>query len=169
MGLPNTEKRTLATGYRCILRMGKSESLGKSDEVALVTSFDASEDFQVQDATVIGYLGPISIDPQGYTCSITIASLVPILSEQLYDGANQHYVHQWLPYREDFMADNGMIKIPFMDFVDKTNGVVIAAFRGVIVTSAGTQAEGNTYIRSNVQMRALDVPKGVNPDRGTKR
>jgi hypothetical protein len=42
--------------------------------VALVSTFQANEDFQAQEAVIIGNLGPISINPQGYNCSITLSA-----------------------------------------------------------------------------------------------
>jgi hypothetical protein len=157
MAMPNITGNVIATGFNCHVRVGENPSA--AEPVAFVTSFQANEDFQVQEATVLGNLGPVSIDPQGYNCSITLASFVP--AKKLLDGTQQYEdggkkcIMDYMPTRATFMDSASINKIAYMDFYNRKAGKILAAFEGVIVSSEGIQAEGNTYVRSNVQMRAL--------------
>jgi hypothetical protein len=155
--LPNIQGAIIATGYNCHVRVG--ESATDAEIIALVTSFQANEDFQVQDAVVIGNLGPVSIDPQGYTCSITLDSFLPakriLEGEVQYTGGGKKAVMDHVPARAQFMTDGALPKIVYMDFYNKRDGIILASFQGVLVTSNGVSVEGNSYARNNVQMRAL--------------
>jgi hypothetical protein len=52
--------------------------------------------------------------------------------------------------------DAGVItKIAYLDFYNKKSATVLASFTGVLVASDGQSAEGNAYVRNNVQLRAL--------------
>lgn len=53
-------------------------------------------------------------------------------------------------------SDNDNIKIAYLDFIDTKGNKILVAFRDVIITSNGIQAEGNSYVRLDVQMRALE-------------
>ncbi len=63
MALPNVTGEIIAQGYNCKVRVGTNPS--NAQVVAMVASFQANEDFQVQEAVVIGHLGPNGLDPQG--------------------------------------------------------------------------------------------------------
>ncbi len=86
MALPNITGAIIATGYNCQVRVGSNAS--DAQPIALVTNFQATEDFQAQEATCIGNLGPVSIDPQGYTCTITIDGFLP--AKKTIDGEQQY-------------------------------------------------------------------------------
>jgi hypothetical protein len=151
-------KRTLAIGYKARLRINPAtDSAQGAQDVAFVTNFQATEDFQIQEATVLGHLGPISLDPQGYSCSITIGALIPIATPH-QEGTSRVSMISFLSTKTLF-EDDGGVKIPYLDFLD--NGKILIAFNDVIVTSNGIQAEGNSYVRLDVQMRAIKcISKG---------
>jgi len=160
--LPNITETIIATGYNCHVRVG--ESVTNVEYLGMVTSFQANEDFQVQEATCIGNLGPISIDPQGYTCSITIDGFLPakkkMNGEQLYAGDSKTAIMDYVPDRAKFMVEDGdMPKIEYMDFYNKQSGEILCSFSGVLITNNGVSADGNTYVKNNVQMRALSWNK----------
>ena len=132
--------------------------------IALVASFQANEDFQVQDAICLNHLGPVSIDPQGYTCTITMDGFLPSMKEKInYNGTtfgDEALMHN-VPSRDTFMNGSTQ-KFAKIDFVGKDSDggdVPLASFEGVIVTSNGISAEGNSYVKNNVQMRALSWSK----------
>jgi hypothetical protein len=167
MSLPNVSGHVIATGYNCQLR---AEINGNMTAIAFVTSFQATEDYQAQEATVLGVLGPVSIDPQGYNCSITIDTLLPAKGRigsgtvtnkptpgsQQYEGdEGKVAITDFFPTRQKYMEDGALQKIDSMDFYNNREKQVIASFTGVLITSLGVQVEGNAYVRSNVQMRAL--------------
>ena len=157
MPLPNVDGDVIAKGHDCHVRIGKNAS--DAEVVGFVTSYQANQDFQVQDAVVIGNLGPISIDPQGYNCTITLAAFVP--SKGLIGGVQQYAdggkisLSDIMPNRAKFMEDGAVVKFPYLDFYNKKKGVVLDAFEGVCISNEGKSVEGNAYARQNVQMRCL--------------
>jgi hypothetical protein len=163
MSLPNTTGTIIATGFNCQVRAGTSSADAKA--IALVASFQANEDFQVQEATVLGNLGPVSLDPQGYTCSITLDGFLPAKGaipggEQQYSAdegkvAIANIVEKQT--RENITLQGSLYKTEYLDFYNKKSGTVLASFNGVVLTSYGVSVEGNAYVRNNVQMRALEM------------
>jgi len=157
MALPNITGAIIALGFNCHVRVGTNAS--DAEVIALVTTFQAQEDFQVQEAVCIGNLGAISIDPQGYNCSITINGFLP--SKKTLDGNIQYAdggrkaIMDFVPSRAKFMEEGAITKIAYLDFYNKKEGIVLASFVGVLVTSNGISVEGNTYARNDVQLRAL--------------
>jgi len=121
---------------------------------------NSTESFQNQDAVVIGNLGPVSIDAQGYNCSITVNSFVPAKGSFArtiqYDGSGTTTLAENKPSRAALMTSGKPKCFAYLDFFNKKESKVIAAFKGVVVDSFGIQIEGNAYVRSNMQMRALE-------------
>jgi len=157
MALPNVTGAIIATGYNCQVRVGSNAA--DAQPIALVTSFQANEDFQAQEATCIGNLGPVSIDPQGYNCTITLDGFLP--AKKTLDGQIQYAdggkkaIMDYIPTRAQFMEAGAIPKIAYMDFYNKKDAKVLAKFTGVLITSDGISVEGNTYAKNNVQARAL--------------
>jgi hypothetical protein len=164
---PDIKGKTLAKGYNCFVRVSKTDNAtSPSNTIGYVTSFQANEDFQVQEATVLGNLGPIALDPQGYTCNIQIAAFIPAMKTGLINAPAAGALAATplegdMPSRSGFMDDTNATveKYSYLDFYDKKNGRVIAKFTGVLVTSNGVNAEGNAYVRHNVSMRAMSWDK----------
>jgi hypothetical protein len=158
MPLPNVDGDIIAKGYDCHVRVGQNAS--DAEVVGFVTSYQANQDFQVQDAVVLGNLGPVSIDPQGYNCSITLACFVPskglVSGVQQYPDGGKISLMDIMPNRAKFMDDGALVKFPYLDFYNKKKGKVLDAFSGVIISNEGKSVEGNAYVRGNVQMRALE-------------
>jgi hypothetical protein len=162
MATPNITGNVIARGFNCFVRVGTNAS--DAQNVAFVTSFQATEDFQVQEATVLGVLGPVSLDPQGYNCSITCAGFIPAKGLAggviQYEDSGKVSLMDIMPGRAKFMDEASLeSKIAYLDFYNKKEGKVLAAFEGVIFTNNGISAEGSQYVRHNVQMRALEWRK----------
>jgi len=160
--VPMTTGTVIATGYNCQVRIGENETDAAKHIIALATSWQVTEDFQVQEAVVLGHLGPISIDPQGYTCNVTIDGYLPAAGfdniATLF-GQGTESLAQNIPSRDEFMTDGAMPKIAYMDFYNHKEGKPIIGLTGVLVTSSGISAEGNSYVRNNVQLRALSTTR----------
>jgi hypothetical protein len=157
MALPNVTGDIIAQGFNCNVRVGTNAS--DAQIIALVASFQATEDYGVQEANCIGLLGPASLDPQSYNCSITMQGYVPskrVLSntQQYADGGKVSLMEQ-MPTRAKFMDAASIQKIAYMDFYNKKSSTVLGSFSGVIITQDCISVEGNQYVRNNVQMRAL--------------
>ncbi|MCL2556851.1 MAG: hypothetical protein FWE09_00065 [Treponema sp.] len=161
MALPNVTGAIIALGYNCHVRVGTNAS--DAQPIALVASFRASEDFQAQEATVIGNLGPVSIDPQGYNCSISLDGFLP--AKRTLDGAIQYAdggkkaIMDYVPSRAQYMESGSMPKIAYLDFYNKRERKILASFKGALITSNGVSVDGNAYAKNNVEMRALTWDK----------
>jgi hypothetical protein len=143
----------------------KKEESDPLKTIGYVTSFQATEDFGVQEAVCLGNLGPIAIDPQSYTCSIQIAAFITSAPKSL-ENAPKHgsdkvmALQENVPARDDFMGDGAVEKFAYIEFINKKNSTKpIAKFTGAIITSNGVQSEGNAYVRHNVSLRALSWDK----------
>jgi hypothetical protein len=160
MGLPNLTGTIIAMGYNCHVRVGTNS--GGAEEVGLVASFQATEDFQTQEAVVLGHLGPIAIDPQGYTCSITLDGFLPAKREidaEQYENSGSAAMTNFVKdvTREKLAQDGSITKMEYLDFYNRRGGIILAAFKGVVLSSYGVTAEANGYVRNNVQLRALEM------------
>jgi hypothetical protein len=158
MATADISGKLLVQGYNCFVRVSTAENATSANKtIGYVTSFQATEDFQVQEATVLGHLGPVAIDPQGYTCTINIAAFI---SADLGNAPKKETdsaiaIEDTMPDREEFMDAGNIEKFSYLEFWDKKNDRVVAKFTGVLVTSNGVQSEGNAYVRTNISMRAL--------------
>ena len=161
MAQPNVTGTIIALGSNCHVRVGTNAS--DAEIIALVTNYQVNEDFQAQEATCLGNLGPVSIDPQGYTCSGSVGSFLP--SKRKLDGTQQYAdggkkaIMDYVPSRAQYMEDGALPKIAYMDFYNKKAGKVLVALEGVLITSNGVDADGNAYVKNNVQFRALSWNK----------
>ncbi|MCL1993479.1 MAG: hypothetical protein FWG66_11100 [Spirochaetes bacterium] len=161
MSLPNVTGEIIAQGFNCQVRVGTNAA--DAQAVALVASFRASEDFQVQDAVVIGHLGPVAMDPQGYQCSISMDGFLPF--RRVLDGAIQYAdggriaLMDIMPTRAKFMAPGAVQKIAYMDFYNRKAGTVLGAYEGVLITSGEISVDGNSYAKNSVQAKALTAVK----------
>jgi hypothetical protein len=155
--LPNITDTIIATGYNCHVRVGTNHV--DAQTVALVTGFQANEDFQAQEAVCIGNLGPVSIDPQGYNCTITLDGFLPskktLDDKQQYADGGKKAIMDYIPTRAQYTESGEVPKIAYMEFYNKKARKVLAAFEGVLISSDGISVEGNAYVRNNVQCRAL--------------
>jgi hypothetical protein len=166
----DTSGKIIAQGYNCFVRVRKDSETAELKTIGYVTSFQATEDFQVQEATVLGHLGAIAIDPQGYNCTIQIAAFISsdtanMVNAPKADKDSAMALQENIPDREDFMGDGAVEKFAYLEFYNKKNPTKpIAKFTGAIITSNGVQSEGSSYVRHNVSMRALswdkDKPSG---------
>ena len=114
--------------------------------IAMVSNASYDEDFQVQGANVINYLGPISYDSQGYQCTINIGTLVLIDKSNLKD---------LLPTRSDIQKD-GKMPEHTMTFVETSTGQVFNSFSGVMLASDNLSVQPNQYVTSNLRFFAVE-------------
>ncbi|MDR1073939.1 MAG: hypothetical protein LBL45_09750 [Treponema sp.] len=161
----DTSGKVIAQGYNCFVRVRKEGPTDAIKTIGYVTSFQATEDFQIQEAVCLGNLGPIALDPQGYTCNIQIAAFITSDTTGMgnapkADSDAAMALQENIPGRDDFMTDGKVEKFAYLEFYNKKNSTKpIAKFTGVIVTSNGVQSEGSAYVRHNVSMRALSWDK----------
>jgi hypothetical protein len=161
MSLPNITTHTIATGASVQVKVGVNSD--KPDTIlGLASNVSYQENYNLQDAVVLGVLGPVSIDPQGYSCEITIGSFVPAklkMGGDIYDSSITEAVLEKLPKRADIFATLKGKVFQSLEFFDKDsgpNGTTLALFLGVVLSSQGMTIEGNTYAKANIQFRAVE-------------
>ncbi|RLE46001.1 MAG: hypothetical protein DRJ31_10540 [Candidatus Methanomethylicota archaeon] len=120
-------------------------------------SFD--EDWNIQQAGVLNHLGPISLDSQGYTCSITLSAFVPEAKNTLYADGGEITIEDLLPYRDDVQLDGKGRNFDQLAFVNTATQKVIRSFTGVVVASNGEQVSPNAYVIENIRFLALKRDK----------
>jgi hypothetical protein len=158
MALPNITNHTIATGASTQLKVGK-QSDTPDTVLGLVSNVSYTENYNLQDAVVIGNLGPVSIDPQGYTCEITIGTFVPaklVIGTDTYDSSITEGVLENLPKRADIFATSKGKVFQSLEFYDKDSSTTLARFLGVVLSNQGMTIEGNTYAKANIQFRAVE-------------
>lgn len=162
MPLPYVSENIIAEGFRAFVRVGTSPS--DAEIVGFVDTFSMNEDFQVQEARVLGQLMPIAIDAQGYSCTISLTGFVP--SKKVYESiknknaqAGYNFTHNLFTYAPDageMMESSKITKYPYLDFIDcpKEKNIICSA-EGILVGNFSISAQGAGYIKANVSMRAL--------------
>lgn len=164
MALANTKQHIITNGASVVVRASKDQdSPGENDILGLTTNASWQENFSLQDAIVIGHFGPVSIDPQSYSCSITLGVFIPVdgkMSAKTYATEVTKGILEELPDRETIFSAKGLVlTYKSLDFYNQASGKVLAKFYGVMLESEGGQVEGNTYARANVTLRALAKEK----------
>ena len=59
--------------------------------------------------------------------------------------------------REKFMETGAITKVAYLDFYNRKDDVILAAFSGIALSSYGVSSEANAYVRNNVQLKALEM------------
>ena len=123
--------------------------------IGLAQNCGYDENWGLQQANVLGHLGPISIDSQSYSCSITLGAFVPEKEEVLYADGGEITVEDLLPYRDDVQADGKSRQFRQLLFQNIATGSVIRSFSGVMVDSNGEQITANAYVTANIRFLAM--------------
>lgn len=156
MPLPTETTKIIASGAWAQVRVRVNGALRV---IGMASNASYSENFALQDANVIGHLGPISIDSQGYSCSVSIGTFVPEnrvpVGGQYADGGDMT-LNEMLPTRSDVQLAGKGKTFEYMDFYNKATGEVLTAFAHVIISDDGAQINPNAYITNNIQLRAIE-------------
>jgi hypothetical protein len=134
--------------------------------LGMATGCSYDEDWRIQEAQVVGYLGPISLDSQGYTCSINVSTFVPERKETLYKDGGDITIEDLLPYRDDVQADGKGKTFDQLIFYNKAGDKVLRSFSGVVVASNGEQVSPNAYVTNNMRFLAIKRDKALTATTG---
>jgi hypothetical protein len=158
MPLPNVTGEIIAQGYNCHVRVGPNPT--DTEYIALVTSFQITEDFEVESTKCVGNHGPVSIDSHGYKITATIDGFLPFkkaLEGPQYAGGGTRAIIDLIPARAKFNDGRTTPKIAYLYFYNRKAGKILAALHCVMVTSNGISAEGGAYVRNSVGLVALSA------------
>jgi len=131
----------------------------KSIGLASGVSFD--EDWAIQQANVINHLGPISLDSQGYTCTINLSAFVPEKKLALYADGGEIDIEDLLPYRDEVQLDGKGKQFRQLLFMNTATSKVLRSFSGVAVASNGEQVSPNAYLTENIRFMALKRDRNI--------
>ena len=128
---------------------------GEMYSVGLASGCSYDEDWNIQQANVLNHLGPISLDSQGYTCSITLSAFVPERTMTLYAAGGEITIEDLLPTRAEVQEDGKGREYESLVFQNTATRKVIRSFSGVVVASNGEQVSPNAYVTENMRFLAL--------------
>jgi len=123
--------------------------------VGLASGCSYDEDWNIQQANVLNHLGPVSLDSQGYTCSITLSTFVPEKTMTLYADGGEITIEDLLPTRDEVQVDGKGREYEQLVFQNTATQKVVRSFSGVVVASNGEQVSPNAYVTENMRFLAL--------------
>lgn len=123
--------------------------------VGMASGCSYDEDWNIQQANVLNHLGPISLDSQGYTCSITLSTFVPEKNVVLYADGGEITIEDLLPTRDEVQQDGKGRGYDQLVFLNTATQKVIRSFSGVVVASNGEQVSPNAYVTENMRFLAM--------------
>jgi len=123
--------------------------------IGIASGCSYDEDWNIQQANVLNHLGPISLDSQGYSCSISLTAFVPEKSIVLYADGGEITIEDLLPNRDEVQRDGKGRGFDQMIFLNTSTQKVIRSFSGVVVASNGEQVSPNAYVTENMRFLAI--------------
>jgi hypothetical protein len=158
MSLPNITTHIIVTGASAQLKVSTNSDTPDTI-LGLVTNVSYQESYSLDRAKVIGVLGAVSIDPQDYTCEVTVGTFVPAklkMDGNTYQSDITESVLEKLPKKSDIFATSKGKVFQSLEFFDKDSGTTLARFLGVVLSNQGMTIEGNTYAKGNIQFWAVE-------------
>ncbi len=128
---------------------------GALRSIGLASGCSYDEDWNIQQAQVLGHLGPISLDSQGYSCSISMSLFIPEKKLILYADGGEITIEDILPFRDEVQEDGKGKEFEQLLFMNKATQKVINSFSGVVVASNGQQLSPNAYITASMRLLAI--------------
>jgi len=150
----------LIAGGSWVQVLVKSED-GELRAIGLASGCSYDEDWSIQQANVIGHLGPISLDSQGYTCSINMTTFVPEKKEVLYADGGEITIEDLLPYRDEVQVDGKGKTFAQLIFMNVATNKVLRSFSGVSVASNGESVSPNAYVTETIRFLALKRDRNI--------
>lgn len=158
MGLPTATTKIIASGAWAQIRVREKAS-DAIKVIGLCSDASYNESFNLQEAQVIGHLGPISIDSQGYRCSIQIGVFIPekkAAGSETYADGGETTLADLLPTRSDVQLNGKGKTFEYLDFYNKATSTVLNAFSHAIIADDGARIASNAYITNNVSLQAIE-------------
>lgn len=128
---------------------------GVLKSVGLATGCSYDEDWAIQQANVINYVGPISLDCQGYTCTINMSNFVPEKKAVLYADGGEITIEDLLPYRDEVQLNGKGKEFHRLIFMNTNTKKMVRSFTGLMVASNGEQVSPNAYVTENIRFMAM--------------
>jgi len=127
------------------------------DVIGLANQVQYTEDFKVQPAEVIGFLGPISYDSLGYSCQLTIGLLAPRPNAKDVSGTPIGTIlNKYFPRRSNIINDGKLteIDIHFYDQADTSD--TLNEFVGCVLATNNLTINPNQYAVRNATFFSVE-------------
>lgn len=126
--------------------------------VGLCTGASYDEDWAVNPANVLNYLGPIDYDSQGYSCTVTLSTFIPERPDEgPWPDSGQSALAEFIPTRTQVQSnDQKPGEFDLLQFYNTATKAVINSFRKVIVASNGVQITPNSYVTANLRLMSVE-------------
>lgn len=159
MAIDNVASGGILTAYNCSVWGVVG---GNEYKIGIVDSVTMSKNIQTQRAMVIGDIMPASVDPQSLTASISLSGFItpkakPIDPKSKY-GSGDTTLATLCP-DDELINSLSVKKIPELIIKDK-GGNKLCIAEWCIVSSYQIQAQGQGYIKANVQLEAITMNLG---------
>jgi hypothetical protein len=152
-------EKMIAGGAWIQVLVKDEDGILKSIGLASGCSYD--EDWAIQQANVLNHLGPVSLDSQGYTCTINMSAFVPEKKLILYADGGEITIEDLLPYRDDVQLDGKGKAFAQLLFMNTATNKVLRSFSEVVVASNGEQVSPNAYVTVNIRFMAIKRDRNV--------
>ena len=158
MAVPNANEKIIQQGYSCNVLLYGADGVSKT--LALVQNASYNEDFQVVGAQCLGFFGDVSLDAQGYKCTLTLGVFVALKPQEditvpFLDGGNVT-LQKFLKTRQEVAITGKGSVITQIDFVDLATSVVYNSFSQCIITSNSASISPNAYVTANMQLMCIE-------------
>ncbi len=131
----------------------------KLKSIGLANSCSYDEDWNIVQGLVLNHLGPISLDSQGYTCTMNMGSFVPEKTITLYADGGEITINDILPSRDEVQRDGKGRGFDQLVFLNTATQKVEDSFSGVVIASNGKQISPNAYVTANIRFMAIKRDK----------
>lgn len=129
------------------------------DLMSLAREVSYNEDFRVQPADVIGFLGAIAYDSTGYQCQFTIGLLVPRPDARDISGRPiARTLKKYFPSRSQIIADGYLPEIDIQLSDVRDSSEILNQFEGCVLNTNSMQVQPNQYAVSNATFFCVERP-----------
>lgn len=158
MPLPSATTKLIQQGAFC--NVVTYDAALVATTLGLVQNASYTEDFNVVDALVLGFFGPVSQDSQNYRCSITLGTYVPLnprdeITVPFLDGGLTT-LQKLLKTRSEIAETGKGTVLTQIDFIDIQAGVVYNSFNQAIISNNGATFPAAAYVTSNMQLVCIE-------------
>ena len=125
------------------------------ETIGFATNAGFDENFNVQPLEVLNFLGPVSYESLGYSCTIDVG---------LFIGRNRENVDRIIngfklvPVRSE-VKDAGFMVDRIITFLDTRDKRILNSFRGAVLNANNSVIAPNTFIQKALQFMSLERVK----------
>lgn len=151
----------ICKGTDCYVYIDFEDDSGAgAQKVGLASEYSANKDMDVQEATVLGEIVPVSVDIVGIHATIHISGLIPaknMQSDYYVDGKS---IKNLNPDAKKIISGENGAKIPYICLKDKKSGAVIGYGTWGVPNRYSENTQGKNYVQVSVDIKLVDYKNG---------